>query len=166
MSQSERTRRYYTVEEANQTLPYVKRVVADIVAQVAGIQERKERLERVARSRGKRASDEFYDEELAQVEADIVRELETLKVFISELDLIGVEIKDLSRGLIDFYSMMDGREVYLCWMHGEEEIAHWHELDAGFSGRQSLLTCSGCSTESGSSRTGESDSTISANLHD
>jgi hypothetical protein len=41
--------------------------------------------------------------------------------------------------LVDFRALMEGREVYLCWLLGEEEVTHWHELDAGFAGRQSLL---------------------------
>ena len=53
----------------------------------------------------------------------------------SKLD---VELKDYFTGLIDFPCWMDDREVYLCWRLGEPEVAHWHELDAGFAGRQKL----------------------------
>jgi hypothetical protein len=47
-------------------------------------------------------------------------------------------LRDLDRGLIDFPSIRDGREIYLCWIDGEPGIAFWHELDAGYPGRQSL----------------------------
>jgi hypothetical protein len=50
----------------------------------------------------------------------------------------GVELKGLDEGLIDFPSERDGRTVYLCWKLGEDRIAWWHELDAGFAGRQPL----------------------------
>jgi hypothetical protein len=48
----------------------------------------------------------------------------------------GIELKDLDEGLIDFPSERAGRTVYLCWRLGEERIAWWHEVDAGFAGRQ------------------------------
>lgn len=47
-------------------------------------------------------------------------------------------IKDLQRGLVDFPALRDGREVFLCWEQGEERVAHWHELDAGYAGREPL----------------------------
>jgi hypothetical protein len=47
-------------------------------------------------------------------------------------------LRDLERGLVDFPALRDGREVYLCWVEGEEDISYWHELDAGFDGRQQL----------------------------
>ncbi len=51
---------------------------------------------------------------------------------------IGCEIKDIDKGLIDFYAMRDRQVVYLCWMHDEDEINHWHTLESGLSGRKSL----------------------------
>jgi len=47
-------------------------------------------------------------------------------------------VKDLTIGLIDFVALHDGREVYLCWQYGEESIQFWHEIEAGFAGRQPL----------------------------
>jgi hypothetical protein len=49
-----------------------------------------------------------------------------------------VIVRDLERGLVDFPGLREGREIYLCWEEGEPEVAHWHETDAGFSGRQDL----------------------------
>jgi hypothetical protein len=50
-------------------------------------------------------------------------------------------------GLCDFYSVMDGREVFLCWRLGEPEVSYWHELDAGFAGRQPLAEHARTSTD-------------------
>jgi hypothetical protein len=141
---SEKLPRYYTIEEANAALPLVRAIVADIVRQYRDVTERKERLVQVQRGRGARqrpgrTGDDPYSEEVAQVELDLERDVAVLQGYIDELDKLGVEIKDLSRGLVDFRARFDGREVYLCWLLGEEEVAHWHELDAGFAGRQSLL---------------------------
>ena len=57
--------------------------------------------------------------------------------YIEELKRLGVEFKGPD-GLCDFYSIMDGREVFLCWRLGEPEVSYWHDLDAGFAGRQPL----------------------------
>jgi hypothetical protein len=50
----------------------------------------------------------------------------------------GIVLRDLDRGLIDFPALHEGREIYLCWIDGERDIEYWHELDAGFAGRQAL----------------------------
>lgn len=50
----------------------------------------------------------------------------------------GVVVKDIERGLVDFPAIREGREVYLCWEMGEDDVAHWHELESGFNGRHPL----------------------------
>ena len=50
----------------------------------------------------------------------------------------GALIKDINIGLLDFPALRDGREVYLCWQYGEGDIAYWHEIDAGYEGRQPI----------------------------
>jgi hypothetical protein len=57
---------------------------------------------------------------------------------MSVLEEAGIVIRDIDRGLIDFPAIREDREIYLCWELGEDEITHWHELDAGYRGRQSL----------------------------
>ena len=57
---------------------------------------------------------------------------------LAELEAAGVIVRDLDRGLVDFPAILEGREVYLCWERGESEIAWWHDLEAGFGGRQPL----------------------------
>ena len=70
------------------------------------------------------------------------REMEEAAIQINELiekvQGMGIELKDPEQGLIDFRSIREGREVYLCWKLGEERVSHWHEIDAGFAGRQAL----------------------------
>ncbi len=55
-----------------------------------------------------------------------------------EVDRRGIQIKDVRRGLVDFPHMKDGREVFLCWVLGEDSISYWHELSAGYAGRQPI----------------------------
>ena len=55
-----------------------------------------------------------------------------------QLEELEVHVRDLDRGLVDFPSLVDGREVYLCWQLDEPEIGHWHGLESGFAGRRPL----------------------------
>lgn len=132
---------YYTVEAANRTLPLVSAIVRDIVELYNDVHERRERLVRVRQRRGKVRNDDNspYSEELDQIERELDKDIDRLRAYTDELHKLDVELKDPVSGLVDFYSQMDGRDVYLCWKLGEDEVAHWHELDAGFAGRQSLL---------------------------
>jgi hypothetical protein len=57
---------------------------------------------------------------------------------VEELNELGVQVKDLDIGLIDFPSLRDGDEILLCWRLGEGDIAWWHTLDGGFAGRQPI----------------------------
>lgn len=134
-------KKYFTVEEANQRLPLVRSIVSDIVAFYSDLHARHERLREVrqrhAGSTGRLP--EEYLEETAQMESDLERDSERLRSYIEELAELGAELKDISKGLVDFPGMIDGREICLCWMLGEPEIAFWHETNAGFVGRQSLM---------------------------
>ncbi len=132
-------KQYFTVEEANRRLPLVRVIVEDIVSLYGDINERRERLADVRSRSSKRDESNLYSEELEQMEADLEKDIERFRGFVEELEELGVELKDAVTGLIDFPAQRDGRDVCLCWKFGEEEIGFWHELEAGFAGRQSLL---------------------------
>lgn len=136
-------RKHFTVEEANRRLPLVRAIVSDIVELHQSLSERRELFERVRGSHGGRRAERDesnpHEEELRQVEQELEDGEQRLLSYVSELHELGAELKDPAVGLVDFPTLMDGREVLLCWKHGEDEIAFWHELDAGFAGRQSLL---------------------------
>jgi hypothetical protein len=55
-----------------------------------------------------------------------------------QLERIDIVVRDLERGLVDFPALIDGREVYLCWLLDEPTITHWHAIESGFAGRQPL----------------------------
>jgi hypothetical protein len=136
-------KKYFTLQEANSTLPLVRAIVRDITELARELRERHERLARhrphsVLGKGGGRAASEAHQEELLQAEADFETGRERLDQYKQELDQIGVELKDPFLGLIDFPAWMHGREVYLCWRLGEPAVGHWHELEAGFAGRQKL----------------------------
>ena len=130
-------KKYFTVAEANAALPLVRAIVSDITKLAEELRDRHERLSRVVPPERKMIG-EAYREELEQVRADFERDQERMQEYVQELHKLGVELKDYFTGLVDFRCRMEDREVYLCWRLGEPEVAHWHELDAGFAGRKKL----------------------------
>ncbi len=77
-------------------------------------------------------------EELAKKRAEDLRLTAQLKQAIEKIQATGCVVKDLDEGLVDFPSLLDGQEVYLCWKLGEERIAYWHGMEEGFDGRKPL----------------------------
>jgi len=131
-------KKHFTVAEANAMLPLVRAIVRDVTELARDLKERQERLARVRLPESGHGGD-AYREELNQVQADFEREQERMQEYVAELHKLGVELKDYFSGLVDFPSRLDNREIYLCWRLGEPDVAHWHELEAGFQGRQKLL---------------------------
>jgi hypothetical protein len=132
-----RPSKLFTVEQANAALPLVRAITGDLVRLSLEVTERRERLALLSGRRNPQAKD-FYSEELAQIEEELEKDSEQLQAYVDELRALGVEPKSGPEGLIDFPSIVDGRIVFLCWKLGEAEVMHWHELEAGFAGRQSL----------------------------
>jgi hypothetical protein len=127
----------FTVEQANAALPLVRAIATDLAQLSRDVIERRERLSQLLKGRERKPFGP-YSEELAQIEEELEKDTERLQEYVDELRALGVEPKNGPDGLVDFPSMMDGRLVYLCWKLGEPEVLHWHELDAGFVGRQPL----------------------------
>jgi hypothetical protein len=75
---------------------------------------------------------------LARRKAERVKAEQRLRDALSEIDAMGVQIKDLDIGLLDFPCQVDGQTVLLCWKMGETSIAHWHGTDEGFGGRKPI----------------------------
>jgi hypothetical protein len=134
-------KKYYTVAEANSTLPLVRAIVRDVTELARDLRERGERLSRLRPTA--RGLSEAHKEELLQVQDEFERGQERMKEYERELKQLGIELKDYFTGLIDFPCWMDGREVYLCWRLGEPAVLHWHEVEAGFAGRQKLMADAG-----------------------
>jgi hypothetical protein len=133
-----RRKKYFTPAEANGTLPLVRAIVRDITELARDLRDRQERLTKL--EHGPKVSlGVVYQEEQEQIQAELERGQDKMRDYEAELNGLGIELKDYYSGLIDFPSLHDGREVYLCWRLGEAEVAYWHELDAGFAGRQRIL---------------------------
>jgi hypothetical protein len=124
--------RHYTIEQAN--------AVRDWVAERVGwIRSARARLVAL----GARATDAVAALDSATGGSypgrEVARSLVEISRAVGELQAVDVVLRDVDRGLIDFPSIRDGEEVYLCWLlDDEDEIGFWHEPDAGFAGRRPL----------------------------
>jgi hypothetical protein len=124
----------FTVERANRTLPLVRRIVEDVVRQHRQWREKILELDLVA-SAARAGEPREHAEELEREAQSLAREIDG---FQQELDRLGIQLKDRRLGLVDFPSEMNGRRILLCWRLGEPEVQFWHEVDAGYAGRQPL----------------------------
>ena len=125
---------YFTLQEANDKLPELTRLLQEMQEQgrqLAAIRERTGAVQRKIRGNG--YHNPIEDAPLAQGERLLE---ESLREGIERLAEWGIELKDLERGLVDFPALREGRTVYLCWELGEPEVAYWHETTTGFAGRQ------------------------------
>lgn len=129
--------RLYTLDEANATLPVLIPLLERIRAAYVELRALQASLAadvRGASGDGNLLADPWDSGGTNRV-AELNRELQDAA---GEFDRYGVELKDPERGLLDFFHERDGRVVYLCYLLGEPAIGHWHELHAGFAGRQPL----------------------------
>lgn len=129
--------RHFTPEEANAALaevrPLVERMVERRRAHVEAL-ERQEELE--GRIRGNGGG--IPPAQLAEAAADVERYAGELAQSVDDLVELGVQVKDLDEGLVDFPALSRGETVLLCWQLGEEEIGFWHPVAEGFAGRRPL----------------------------
>ena len=130
--------RLFTLEEANQLVPWLERIFGSLESQTRQVQEMQERLSTLAHEQRRRNGtfDRYNEVNSIQQDLDDIRG--QIKETVDELNGVGIIVRDIGQGLVDFPSLRDGREVYLCWIKGEARIDFWHETDRGFAHRQPL----------------------------
>jgi hypothetical protein len=123
--------RHWTPEQANALLP----IVGDTVRRL--------------RDARRRLVEHANDTDLAERAtatggawpgADRARDSVVVALGFEQLERLDLVIRDLERGLVDFPSLIDGREVYLCWLLDEPAVGHWHGVESGFAGRRPLAS--------------------------
>jgi len=124
----------FTVEEANRTLPLVSRIVEDLVREHKLWEDKVREFELATVGSSPEHPDAIA--ELLQMEAQ--RLATDIEGYIAELNDLGVICKGMGTGLVDFRGRIDGRDVFYCWKLGEASVLYWHDVDAGFVGRQRL----------------------------
>jgi hypothetical protein len=121
--------RHYSLEEANAALGWVEETIARLRGARAGLgdEEAREALSEAGPQNGGGTPGRVVSEAFVELRSALAR--------FQDAEVV---LRDLDRGLVDFPAMRDGREIYLCWIEGEGEIGYWHDLEAGFAGREPL----------------------------
>jgi len=122
--------RYFTVAQANALLPEIANYMGDMmVVREIIIQKRPDMwpvLQKAAGNGGSRHAGEMVEH---------FRQFES---YLKEIQNLGVVVRDVNIGLVDFPSLRKGQEIFLCWRYGEEKIAFWHDRNSGYRGRRPL----------------------------
>ncbi|MBI4473352.1 MAG: DUF2203 domain-containing protein [Acidobacteria bacterium] len=130
MSTEEREERVFTLAEANSLLPRLRSIlegIGDVWVRV------KELHPEIQKARDAATYDGYSPYGVIYVES-----VSHLMMLLQQIRGMGVHLKDLDKGLCDFPYMRNGRMVYLCWHLGEDAIEYWHDIEAGFAGREPL----------------------------
>jgi hypothetical protein len=124
-----RFKKHYTRDDARALLPHVRLWLKRMLQLRQQLQESEERVVRLMEP-GRDLGGPVVNAWL--------RTLADLKDVLEEFKNREIQLKDLDRGLLDFPAIINGKEVFLCWEQGEEDIEFWHDLDTGYAGREKL----------------------------
>ena len=127
----------YTVEQANALLPWLKNTLGLLRETQRNIELSGLVLQRLA-AHQRRRSGATVAEDIRMAERAMVSGRERLRDLIIEITTRGIELRDMSFGLVDFPGERDGAPVWLCWRTDEPAVTHWHAIDQGFSSRKPL----------------------------
>ncbi len=121
--------KHYTRDEARELLPQIRQWLKQIMHLQAELRKCEERLS------GLMAPGCDLGGDLVN---RWIRTLAELGGVFGEFQRREIQVKDIERGLVDFPAIIGGREVFLCWEQDDEDIEFWHDLDAGYAGRERL----------------------------
>src|SRR5213596_4158323 len=130
--------RTFTLEEAQSLLPVLESLLRTAIDGKKLIESVDAELQEVAHRVFLNGGTFLNIVHLARRKAEREKSIQRVKDSIAEIDSIGVQVKDLDIGLLDFPCVVDGRTVLLCWRLGEREIGYWHSPEDGFAGRKPL----------------------------
>jgi hypothetical protein len=130
--------RTFTLDEALDLLPVLKSVLQTSIDAKNLIESVDSEFQAIAHKVFMNGGMSLNVVALARRKAEREKALQRLKDAIAEIDAMGVQVKDLDIGLLDFPCEVDGQVVLLCWKLGEDSITHWHGISEGFSGRKPI----------------------------
>lgn len=126
----------FTLDEAQSLLPVLESLLKRAIAGKQAAEEVESKLSDLSRRIYLSGGMKVDIADVARQRAEMDAHLERVRESIAEIDSIGVQVKDLDTGLLDFPFKLDDEVVLLCWRMGEPAIEHWHTVDAGFKGRK------------------------------
>jgi hypothetical protein len=126
----------FTLDEAQSLLPVLESLLKRAVEGKQAAEEIESSLADLARRIYLSGGMKVDVGKVAKQRAEIETHLKLVRESIAEIDAIGVQVKDIAAGLLDFPCRLDDQVVLLCWRMGETSIEHWHTMESGFQGRQ------------------------------
>lgn len=129
--------RYFTREEAERLLPQIRPLMEEMQRRSMVFDQLRREVEAVERRL--KGNGHLGESRQLEEKQQAMREVrQGIASLVDEVQALGVEVKDLTMGLVDFRAVREGQEVYLCWRVGEARVEWWHPLGSGFSSRQRL----------------------------
>lgn len=128
----------FTLEEAQSLLPLLESLLKRAIDSKSAAQEVETRLSELGKRIYLAGGMRIDVAEAGKMRTEMDGHLQRVKESIAEIDTIGVQVKDLDTGLLDFPCRVDDQVVLLCWRMGETSIEHWHTMEDGFKGRKPL----------------------------
>ena len=119
-------------------VPWLQGTFQRLNSSMGRLEDVRERLTALQRTQQRLNGTFQQHNEIDRMQSELDELGRDLRGIVDDIVAEGIIIRDISRGLVDFPHMMEGREVYLCWVSGEDSIAFWHETDRGFDHRQPL----------------------------
>jgi len=132
-------RRMYSLQEANAALQVVRPLLEDLAECKRGLDVVHGSLLRLTPAQ----CENGHRLNAIGLEHQMERLVDRLAEGIREIEVMGIELKDIDAGLIDFPALFEGRVIYLCWRLGEDSIGYWHEMSTGFAGRRPISEFTG-----------------------
>lgn len=134
-------KQYFTVDEANRMIPMLEAAFQRMLQMHLQIRTLYHELEEA----GVAPFEEAEPSSETEASPELVQKLANLKVMVAALEdelqwlrQRGCLVKSVETGLVDWYALQEGREIFLCWKFGEKSVQYWHELEAGYRGRRSV----------------------------
>ena len=131
--------RFYDIDDANAALAEVEPILATLADQRAELVRLRDRALAAHQPAGGGSAEELTAEEARLIRLRIQGVVDQMAAAVGRIDTLGIALRDIERGLIDFPALSGGRQIWLCWQLGETSVDHWHELDTGFGSRRPII---------------------------
>jgi hypothetical protein len=137
---------FYDIDAANAAIPELDRIVTVLRQQRADLVRLRDDVLANGGGEGAPAAvtaptgtgDAPISNDLRLIRLRMQGLIDQMAAGVARIDALGLTLRDIERGLVDFPALVSGRQVWLCWQHGEASIGWWHDLESGFDGRRAL----------------------------
>jgi len=128
--------RFYDIDAANAAVPELDGIMTVLIEQRAELIRLRDEV--VARGGSSEGAPAAVGDDLRLTRLRMQGLIDQMAAGVARIDAMGITLRDIESGLVDFPALVSGRQVWLCWRLGEDSVDWWHDLEAGFSGRRPL----------------------------